>query len=235
MYKTCRPSSKRYFRVSRNTFPLSVRFLAARGCSSTNAISDQPHALTEALTFVGISLSLTLILQTPLLPEKTDFWQFFGVSILTDLILIAVSTGIIRVSWKIVGGQASFDKLLKVVSYHSGVMIPLVLLVFLCSVGVLKIFNPLIYRALFPNKPNEAVVPTFSPLESKAFIAATIIFFVGYFLVCVWSLFAWGAYRILNQGSRGQSVIALALSTVLTFPAMGLLLFVIIAVTTTVN
>ena len=194
---------------------------------------DQPHALTEALTFAGISISLSLILQTPLLPEKTDFMQFFGVWILTDLIIIAVTTAIIRLSWKIVGGQTSFDKLLKVVAYQFGVTSPLVLLVFLCSVGVVKIFNPLIYRAMFPNKPDEAVVLTISQLESKTFIAAIIVFVIGYFLVCVWLLVAWGAFRILNQGSRRQSVIAFALATVLTFPAMALLLFVIVAITKT--
>lgn len=176
---------------------------------------DQENALTEALAFVGISIALTMILMAPFRPAEKDFWAYFGGWLLLSLLLILFSAGILRLSWKLVGGKAPFEKLLKVHSYHFGVGTLLEFLVILCAFGVGKVLNPALYNQILSSRMDKPVPLTTEQLFSKALIAGSITLFVGLIIVLVWWLFAWGAYRIVNQSSKGRSLLALGLYTVL--------------------
>lgn len=182
---------------------------------------DQPNALTEALAFAGISFSLSMVLQIPLLPGKQDFWQTFTIWLIIFFIGIVVAAAVVRLAWKIVGGQASFDKLLKVTAYHFGVGSPLIVLVLVCAAGVLKTFDRPLYNQLFAKTATQE--PTVA-IDSMALFAAGIIFLVGYILICVWFIVAWGAYRILNQAFLRQSLIAFFLASLIALPVSGLLI-----------
>ena len=186
---------------------------------------DREGALTEALTFAGISFCLAMILITPRIPDEVDFWKFFGARLISNLILIACAAGVLRLAWKIVGGQASFDKFLIVYSYYFGVAFLMLFLVMLCSDGILKSFDPELYKKLVAIQLKQST-ETVNPVQSGAFIASLVIFLAGFILVSIWGFIGWGAYRLLNNASKGQSVAAFFLAGVLTWPTLMVYYFI---------
>lgn len=186
---------------------------------------DQESALTEALTFAGISFALAMILITPRIPDDVDFWKFFATRLISNLILIACTAGVLRLAWKIVGGQASFDKFLIVYSYYFGVTFLMFFLVILCSDGVLKSFNPELYKKLIAIQQKQST-EIVNPFQSASFIASLLIFVAGFVLVSIWAFIGWGAYRLINQASKAQSVAAFFLTGVLTWPTLIIYYFI---------
>src|SRR5690242_6948468 len=74
-----------------------------------NKIDDE--SLTEALTFLGITFVLSLIITSPLRSEGVNLWQHVAARGLLIVIAVTVNAAVLRLSWRLVGGKADFPKI----------------------------------------------------------------------------------------------------------------------------
>src|SRR5438876_5918373 len=110
------------------------RFIAERN-------TGQEGDLLKALTFLGISLSIGFILQAPLLPEK-NFWTDAGSNGIAFLLATTIFSGVLSISWRIVGAKLDFQRILITLSYYAAAIALGLVVMSLCQLGILRIFDP---------------------------------------------------------------------------------------------
>src|SRR5258708_342665 len=91
----------------------------------TKVRADAGDAFGEALLFLGISLTLVLLMYMPLLPAGKDFWNFAIPYYVSYIIEIPLAAMVIRVAWWIVGGRAPARSFFITYAYFAGVAIVL--------------------------------------------------------------------------------------------------------------
>jgi hypothetical protein len=200
-------------------------FSGPKGFIATKVDTNAGDAFGEALLFVGTSLALVLLMNTPLLPAGKEFWSVaipYFVSCMLKLPLAALA---IRSAWWIVGGRAPARSFFITYAYYAGVGIVLLSAVDLVAAGLFKTFDPQLYReyseAVQKSRSMEDLFQSgyfhrFS--ESNTVLSAIIVSGLGYFVLFVWGLIGWGAYRQLNGLSKLRSFAALIVSWVLLIP-----------------
>src|SRR5260370_4216348 len=81
-------------------------FSGPKSFIATKLSADASDAFGEALLFLGISLTLVLLMYTSLLPAGKDFWSFAIPYYVSYIIEIPFAAKLIRAAWRIVGGRA---------------------------------------------------------------------------------------------------------------------------------
>ena len=184
-------------------------------------ISNADETLAQSLRFLGISLVLFTVMQTPTRPSEYEFWTHLGLIGITCLAVVSLTAIALRFSWWVVGGRATIRIFFVTYSYLLAVVLVLSGFSRLLSLGFLKVFDPDLYAQLQLLKGQQLVQSLGDALSEGVTLWVTIIIFAVGLLCCsVWSFLCWGAYRELNDLSKFRSFFA--------FMIMGILSLVIV-------
>jgi len=170
----------------------------------------------SGLQFLAISLVLFVISLTPLLPEGSDIWKNLAINSLSELLAVVVLACITRLAWLMVGGRASTRSLLTLYSYVASVVLVLSALTLIIADGTARVFNPALHAAI---KQAQAAHQPIPAQFSNAYLAAVGVLICGFLVLSVWFVASWGAFRALNQTTRGRSLVAFILTNILSLPA----------------
>lgn len=184
-------------------------------------LSDQ--SLTEALTFLGVSFVLCLVLKTPLIPESLNPWRYIGTRGLSDLIALIFYATALTFSWRLVGGRAPFLKFLIAFCYYSAVIDVLMNVARLLAYGIVKVWDPELYNVLVGAYRNMRLgysgmdaymAQALREAQSGSFgkFLLVVVFeltLLGGFLVAfAWVIAGWGAFREFTGLSKKRSFLA---------------------------
>jgi hypothetical protein len=192
------------------------RFLRVRNVKPQETLSD-------ALVFLGVSLSVGVIMQLQLLPKGLDVWGSLAGVATSTLVGLALMASVLRLAWRFVGGKASTRSYFVTQAYVSGAAIIVIFVVVLIGVGVLKVFDPLLYAQVRAARPGLGQIPDLSGSIAPPVVLATIGCVI--LLSAVWGFATWGAYRELNHVGRLRSGVAFVLTGILGWLVAGVVFF----------
>jgi len=201
------------------------RFVAGHSKSSEGE-------LIKALTFLGISISISAILQAPITISGKEFVTDTGSHAILYILFVVVFSAILRLSWGIVGGKADYQRFLVTSSYYAGVIVIALAIASLCFIGVLRIFYPQSYELFFKIAATSnlhEVIET-KPDIVGGIVAAFLVFLIVILPALIWGVIGWGVYRELNQSPRLRSCIALFLTLVFSLPVIGIEMMIALAI-----
>src|SRR6267142_2689657 len=96
-------------------------FSGPKGFIATKVDTDADDAFSEALLFLGTSLALVLLMNTPLLPAGKDFWSVAVPYFVSHMLTLPLAAMVIRSAWWIVGGRAPTRLFFVTYAYYAGV------------------------------------------------------------------------------------------------------------------
>ena len=163
-------------------------------------------SFTDALLFLAVSLTLTIVMTAPLQPPEENLWMLIGSQAVVTLLGVSLFSIALRFAWRIVGGRATIKNFFITYSYYSGVMIVIITLFFLLSEGILKVFDPELYNKIIEAKLNNSQMP--EVIDSNILDISFAVLIVGFVFVSVWGFIGWGAYRQINHLSKKHSFAA---------------------------
>lgn len=179
---------------------------------------DSPQAETEAYTFLGVTIFLTLIAQVSMLPEQKDYLLTFASFAVMAAINLTLMSAALYLAWRLVGGTLGLRTFFTVSCYFAGISTLIFAAFTLLGGGVLRMLDPEAATAVFngglPADPESAGYVDFSRIAAAGLVA-----------VCAWIIVVWGAYRTLNNLSRMRSAIALVVFLALTPVLMAIQIF----------
>lgn len=162
--------------------------------------NDKPEEkLTKAVVFLLVSITIAYVARSNDADNLTSFAGRAFVLFLSASLFSAA----IWMSWRIVGGRAPFDRYFITFAYYFGVLLVLATVLGLVIDGAVKFSGP-----------------HWSSVAEQAaqFVASALIF--------GWAFLGWGAYREINQLTRGRSAIAIVLAVVNCMVAGAVVFFV---------
>lgn len=178
--------------------------------------SNADETFNRSLIFLGISLVLFVVMETPIHLPKYDVWTRLCLMAILCLVAISLTAIALRFSWWVVGGKASIRSFFVTYSYFFGVMIVLLAFSQLISLGFLKVVDPALYTQLQQSKGQQ--INQIDALSGGVTLWVTgLIFVVAFFCVSIWSVVGWGAYRELNGLSKFRSFCALMITGILSW------------------
>jgi hypothetical protein len=201
-------------------------FSGPKSFIATKLGNDAGDAFGEALLFLGISLTLVLLMYVPLLPAGKDFWSFAIPYYVSYVIEIPLAAMAIRAAWWIVGGRAPARPFFITYAYYVGVASVLIGAFDLVASGSFKTLDPKLYQE-YSNasqssqdwlQSNTDLVHRYA--ESYVTLTAALIEVLGTLFIVIWGLIGWGAYRQLNGLSKLRSLAALIISWFLFLPVV---------------
>jgi len=208
-------------------------FCGPKSFIATKVNTDAGDAFGEALLFLGTSLALVLLMYTPLLPAGKDFSSVAIPYFIFYLLTLPLAAMVIRSAWWLVGGRAPARSFFITYAYYAGVGIVLLNAIDLVCSGLFKTFDPQLYQEVYESAQKSQSVQDWiqSGLlhrynQSYATFSAAIIDGLGYFVLFIWGLIGWGAYRQLNGLSKLRSFGALLVSWVLSIPVVAVSRFI---------
>jgi hypothetical protein len=178
---------------------------------AADRIAKHHHPLKKSLIFLCISFLIVSVLLLPLGPS--DPWPLIGSAAIFTLFYTFAYAAVMHVAWRLVGGVASFRKVLPIYLYFAGVLELLMVITFLATAGAMKAVDPATYKELidaiqggnyflFLNENMDRL------LASRALRVGMPIELLCYCAILIWFIAGWGAYRQLHGVSRLRSVIA---------------------------
>ena len=206
-----------YFKQFGSLLSRPKRFMGHKNTTAEEAFS-------ESLLFLAISIVLVVVMTAPLLPTNKNIWtNLCGIAVVA-LLGVSLFAVALKISWRLVGGKASVRSFFVTYAYYMGVIIVIFPLVILLSQGVFKVFDPELYAKILEAEAKNAPMPDMAgkklPLISFAIQVG------GYLCLSVWSFIGWGAYRQLNDLSKGRSFGAFLIMDPLALLVAALVYFV---------
>ncbi len=176
--------------------------------------------LIKAFTFLGVSLSIFFILQAGTTVPGKDFYAVATIHGILYLLFVVAFSGILRLSWKIVGGKAEYQSFLITSLYYVGVLSIGFAVGALCFTGILRLFYADSYAwfVKFIAAPSLGDAYNPDPRVSRGILVAFTVFLTVAASALVWGFIGWGAYRELNQLPRSRSCAALFLTILFSLP-----------------
>ncbi len=163
----------------------------------------------EALSFAGVTVALSFLLQAPLARDGTELMSVGGSMIAYKVLAILIFAGVIMAVFRVVGGKGSFEATLCAYLY---VVCPLYLALILLdtvAVGALSSYDRDVALAwsLSRSIPDEVVSKLFA---TRPWIGATVtlLLLAEVLLMVIWMLVCWPVYRVIHQVSRVRSAVA---------------------------
>ncbi len=177
-------------------------FMARKELHTTRSFHDSLH-------FLILSIVITVVARAPLLPSGDSIWVFFGsqaVVCLMSVVLFALS---LRLSWRIVGGTATFRSFFVAYAYFFGVIIVSAVFVMLISEGVFKILEPDLHNKIRSAMIQGTQLPA---IHGSVIYISLAVLAIGEVALAGWYIIGWGAYRQLNGLSKRRSLAAFLIS-----------------------
>jgi hypothetical protein len=196
-----------------------------------------------ALRFFGFSAIISFILlqfSNTLSPKGDTVLMNIAKDAIFSGVYMLFGAAAIKVSWKLVGGKASFDSILLTHIYCLFMFILISLVLTLIGNGLVKIIFPDIYDAaikLTQKGIAKSIFDTFTDINAKQqslkgitgteIVILSVIIFITSLGNFIWIIATWGAYRDLNNASRARSFVAFIISCVLFVLVSGMLLVIL--------
>src|SRR5215216_2091183 len=194
----------KYFSNFVNLLSHPKRFVRKR-----NKLNDQ--SLTEALTFLGITFVLSLIITSPLRGEGANLWEHVAARGLLIIVAVALNAAVLRLAWRLVGGRAPFLKFFIPFCYFYAIGNIILDVAHLLALGIVKFWDPGFYTIIvghFRNKSfmqspegeayiTRAVDEALSGNYTKVLVSAAFVItsLSGWVALFVWMWAGWGAFR----------------------------------------
>ena len=176
---------------------------------------DAPGALQDALIFIAVSGGIGSVVNVPLLPEKQNREEFFGLLAVIFALDLLLTIAITVLSWKIVGGKFNLKKLTITVCYFSGVSALLASVPVWIALGSASLLDPIHYRQFRLMMNGSSLLDPIEMVKSPAYLVLagviSLVFLGGY----AWNFLVWGAYRKMARLSKVRSGIAFGIFVVL--------------------
>ncbi|MEH6446286.1 MAG: hypothetical protein V7784_20515 [Oceanospirillaceae bacterium] len=173
---------------------------------------------------MAISIALSVILRIPSLTASTDIWQQLSLHGVTVLIAVSAYSVILRFSWRMVGGKASFKSFFVTYAYFGGVFLIFGLLLEIIKVGAFKTLDLALYEAIVAARLDQTPLP--ATQNSEAQLLFDTIDITGDLLIIALGWVCWGAYRELNQLSKIRSFFAFLIQACLGWLSFYLAIFI---------
>lgn len=179
---------------------------------------DREKSLVQSFTFLGVSFGLYSLLLSSLRSPK-DFLQQTAPDAIGILVASLLYVGVLRISWRMVGGKASFDKHLIIFLYYSGVGLLIAGACLLLTLGMVRSLYPKLFEALkiyilVGGSQGDALLKQQIDAMVEAgnvaglLLSALIVGGLPPAAVWIWTYIGWGAYRELNRASKRASAMA---------------------------
>ncbi len=188
--------------------------------------TDADSFMSDALLFLAISLVLFTLLSTITVQTKSDIWTQLLRNGVYFILSVLSSATAIQISWRMVGGKASFLSYFTTNAYFLGVGFVLLSLVLAMYAGAIKSFYPVMHQELLQETniltmfSETEVSDVYLPSNWIGAAVAALILFVGLIVIVVWTYIAWGIYGQLNNTDRKRSILAGTIATLLLFVFM---------------
>jgi hypothetical protein len=201
------------------------RFIARRNQGSE-------RNLIKAITFLGISISISAILQAPIAISGKDFATDAASHAILYILFVIIFSAILRFSWRIVGGKADYYQFLITSSYYAGVITIGLAIAALCFIGVLKVFyhESYIFFMKIAETSNFHDVIVTKPDILWGILIASLVFLTLILPALMWGFIGWRVFCQLNQLSRFRSYIALFLTFVFSLLVIGIEMMIALAI-----
>ena len=186
--------------------------------------TTEEDTFVQSLIFLGVSLVLVVVMTAPLLPPGKDLWTYLGTRTVVASIAVSLNAVALRIAWRLVGGKATVRSFIVTYGYFFGVLAVIFAAFLLLGEGVFKVLAPELYAEVIQAKLNKQPVPDVS--DSSVPLISFLILVAGFFLLAMWCLIAWGAYRQLNGLSKWRSFVALIISGLLAWPIAAVVFFI---------
>ena len=209
-----------------------------------NKINDQ--SLTEALTFLGITFVLSLIITSPLRTEGVNLWQHVAARGFLLVLSVTLNAAVLRLSWRLVGGKAHFLKFFIPFCYFYAVGNVILDVTHLLALGVAKFWDPEFYKIIVehlrektpPSPEAEKYIirvlgdPQSADLtKALVLISFMIILQSGWVTYFVWMTAGWGAFREVTGLSKWRSLAAGIIFLLLAIPVFFFIFYTYVALT----
>lgn len=200
-------------------FPAYVRQLIGLFSGPKRFISnldfDTPGALQDALIFIAVSYGIASVANLPLLPEKQNREEFFGLLAVVLALDLLLTIAITVLSWKIVGGKFDLKRLTIAISYFSGVGALLGAVPAWIGLGLAGLIDPVHLREMKQQASGAALLDPIEVVKSPAFLIMVGMICVGLFGGYIWNFCVWGAYRAMAGLSKARSGFAFGIFAIL--------------------
>jgi TIR domain len=205
--------SVRYLRIVGSMISEPKQFLGRHDeASRDNLIASLEFAAISMIPFSTFNALFPL-------GARQAFYHFIGYAFISGFLMLC-SIPIIQLSWRMVGGRASWRQCTIVTLYYTGIVLLIGFIVVLLAIGMLKALDRNVLL-LVRDAAGGNLWPLIrvKPLHNQAFVGAAIVLALGEAALSVWTFFFWGAYREINGTTKGASFVAWALSSIFLVPA----------------
>ena len=189
-----------------------------------------PAVLTEAMVFYTLALIVDAILALPFGGDATSFWTGAAIGVVVQVLSLFVMVMILTLIWRLLGGRAALRSHLIYSLYLWGVGVLILGLSGLAAKGLVMVRRPdwfetyRDYMTMLMIQSPEIEAERFVELDaSDLLFMAMLVLLVGHLLLIAWFLAGWGAFRDLNESTRGRAILALILFLVVAYPINYLL------------
>ena len=191
---------------------------------------DSKDSLETSLAFFGTSLILFTIFQIPVLVPfvETDFPQviFYAIGIsITMILAVFLYSVALHISWRLVGWRNSIRRFFETETYFWGISLVVIAAFITVSEGLFAFLNPVLYEQLVqtikaPQSNNSAIE---FATGSISLIVPVFVLVIGFLLIIIWYIMAWGNYRRVNGLNEWKSVLAFSFVGLSSIPIAFLL------------
>jgi len=179
----------------------------------------------NALLFYALTVVLSILLEGFFVSGGGDFFESIKNTVIFQVLFLLVVSGLLHLSWKLVGGQVAYRVHTILACYFVGVSMVIWSVGALLSKGYLKsrigdqYEHAVEFINLLLSDTAASAKPAYQEIARNPEVTnALLIFAAGFVLAMVWLLVSWGAYRELNRRSLAQAGIALAIFLVANYP-----------------
>lgn len=166
----------------------------------------------DALLFLAISVSLSVLFSWGNTQAKTDLWSALAAIAVTYLSAVALFAAVLRAIWWIVGGRAPFRSFFISYSYLASLVALQFSFAQLLARGFFRTFDTITYEAIRAGQ-----IPT-GLSHNTVYATANAISFCGALLAFLYTFFTWEVYERLNGIKGMRSNFAFGVTSLLAVP-----------------
>ena len=202
-----------------------VKFVSGPGAFVRQLDFSADDTFKNALLFYALTVVLSVMLEGFFISGGSDFFESVKNTVIFQVLSLLVISGLLHVSWKLVGGAVSYRVHTILACYFLGVSMVIWSVGALLSKGYLKsrvgeqFEHAVEFINLLLTGSEIRDEPVYQEIAHNPEVTnALLIFAVGIVLAMVWLLISWGAYRELNRRNRVQAGVALAIFLAANYP-----------------
>lgn len=178
--------------------------------------SGDPEDLNRAMLFVGVTVAIGFVLQSPLLGPEDDFVALAGGLAAFKIVAILSLSAMVWGAWRIVGGTGGYVPTLVAYLYTISPFYLASIVLELIGIGIVRRYDPETAQVLQSHLASSDAkgAALYGFLQAQPGPAVGYLLVMGLLVVgfLVWPVICWGAYRDLHGVSRSRSAAAYCLS-----------------------